>query len=330
MTVRVDSDDRVGKVGEMSQIRQALPQLDGSVFLTDGGMETWLVFLEGVELPCFASFPLLSDPGGRERMERYMAPFLQTAVDRGVGFILGTPTWRANPDWGAQLGYSSAALRQVNHEAVAWAKGIRDAAGPTPTRIVIEGLIGPRGDGYKVELKMSPSDAAAYHLPQVEAFAESGADMVTALTMTYADEAIGVVRAAQAVSIPVAISFTLETDGRLPSGQTLAAAIESVDQATHDRPAYYMINCAHPMHFAEVVGHSARWRERIIGLRANASTMSHAELDAATELDIGDPADLGRRYRALRERMPRLSVLGGCCGTDHRHIVAICEACLPE
>ena len=292
-------------------------------------METWLVFIEGMDLPCFASFPLLADPVGRKRMERYMAPFLRTAADRRVGFMLGTPTWRANPDWGAQLGYSSAALRQVNHDAVAWAKDIRDAAGPNPTPIVIEGVIGPRGDGYKVEGQMSPADAEAYHRPQIEAFAESDADMVTAFTMTYVDEAIGIVRAAQAASMPVAISFTVEIDGRLPSGETLAAAIESVEQSTHDGPAYYMINCAHPTHFADAIGQSARWRERIIGLRANASTRSHAELDVATELDIGDPNDLAQRYRVLRERMPRLSVLGGCCGTDHRHIVAICEACLP-
>lgn len=312
----------------MSGFRQALPQLDGSVFLTDGGLETWLVFLEGVDLPAFAAFPLLAGQDGRDRIARYMASFLKTAAERGVGFVLCTPTWRANADWGAQLGYSPADLRQANMAAVAWAQEIRAAAAPAPSAIVVEGVIGPRGDGYKVDLRMNPADAEAYHRPQIEAFAESGADMVTAQTMTYADEAIGIVRAAQASAMPVAISFTLETDGRLPSGESLAAALDSVERATGEGPAYYMINCAHPLHFADVLDQPGPWR-RIRGLRANASTRSHAELDAATDLDIGDPTDLAQRYRALRERLPGLSILGGCCGTDHRHIAAICEACLP-
>jgi S-methylmethionine-dependent homocysteine/selenocysteine methylase len=150
--------------------------------------------------------------------------------------------------------------------------------------------------------------------------------MVTAITMTYADEALGVTRAAQEAGIPAAISFTLETDGRLPSEQALGDAIEEVDAATHGGPAYYMLNCAHPTHFEAVL--DGPWRERIRGLRANASTRSHAELDEAEDLDEGEPRDLGERYAALRDRLPALNVVGGCCGTDHRHVREICSAWL--
>ena len=136
--------------------------------------------------------------------------------------------------------------------------------------------------------------------------------MVTVLTMTYAEEAIGITRAAVESGLPVVISFTLETDGRLPSGQALGEAIQQVDEDTESAPAYYMINCAHPTHFEDVLEPGAPWIDRIRGLRANASTKSHAELDEATELDDGDPADLGERHAALtsqaaaRERARRL------------------------
>jgi S-methylmethionine-dependent homocysteine/selenocysteine methylase len=142
--------------------------------------------------------------------------------------------------------------------------------------------------------------------------------------MTYVDEAIGVTRAAQDAVIPAAISFTVETDGDLPSGQALGEAIEEVDRATDSGPAYYMINCAHPTHFDSVLD-GGDWVGRIRGLRANASTCSHAELDEAEDLDDGDPQDLGARYGELRDRLPALNVVGGCCGTDHRHIGEICS-----
>jgi len=172
---------------------------------------------------------------------------------------------------------------------------------------------------------MTPEDAQRYHSLQAEVFAETAVDLVSALTMTYAEEAIGIVRAASAAGIPAAVSFTVETDGRLPSGQPLQDAIEQVDAETDGAAAYFMINCAHPTHFAEVLEPGAPSLGRIRGLRANASTMSHAELDEAEELDAGDPVDLARRYGELRQRLPNLNVVGGCCGTDHRHIREICR-----
>ncbi len=314
---------------KMPMIQSALPQLDGSVFLMDGGLETTLVFLEGLDLPCFAAFPLLLDDAGRTILRRYFEPYLKTAADRKTGFVLDTATWRANADWGEKLGYSKETLTEINQAAVKFATGMRDTFADGRTRIVINGVIGPRGDGYRADAQMSAEEAQRYHTEQVEAFRDAGANMVSAITMNYTEEAIGITRAAKASDIPVVIAFTVETDGKLATGETLKSAINRVDEATGAAPAYYMINCAHPSHFDDAISGSGEWLDRIRGLRANASTKSHAELDEAQELDAGDPVALGQEYRDLRKRLRRLSVLGGCCGTDHRHILAICDACLP-
>jgi len=303
-----------------------LPQLSADrVFLTDGGLETSLIFHHGQDLPAFAAFALLEDDRGRATLREYFRPFLAIAREQGSGFVLDTVTWRANPDWGAQLGYDAAALDRINREAVAFARELREEAkldGP----VVIDGVVGPRGDGYVIDTAMSREEAERYHAAQIGSFAAAGADMVSAITMTYADEAIGIARAAAACGIPVAISLTVETDGRLPSRQPLGEAIAEIDGATSGSPAYYMINCAHPSHFAEVLQADGAWLDRVAGLRANASTKSHAELDEAEELDDGDPAGLGADYAALRPRLRNISVLGGCCGTDERHIAAIGSA----
>jgi S-methylmethionine-dependent homocysteine/selenocysteine methylase len=310
----------------MARYRNALPQLNGGSFLTDGGLETTLVFLEGIDLPCFAAFPLAISDEGRATLERYFAPYLRTASDRGVGFVLDTPTWRANADWGAKLGYSREDLVRVQLASVALACDLRQRHGSQTQPIVVNGVVGPRGDGYRADLLMTAAEAQDYHSDQIGVFSGTEADMVSAITMNYAEEAIGIARAARAAGLPVAISFTVETDGKLPTGEELGAAITRTDAETASAPAYYMINCAHPTHFDTVLSGGA-WQQRIRGIRANASTQSHAELDAATALDSGDPADLGRRYKELRTRLHGACVLGGCCGTDLRHIEAICEAC---
>lgn len=294
-------------------------QLDGGTFITDGGLETTLVFHGGFELPHFASFVLLDDPDGVEALRAYYRAYLEIARSREVGIILDTPTWRANRDWGERLGYGPEALADLNRRGVALLEEFRSH------ELLISGCIGPRGDGYRVESAMSAEEAQRYHAPQVETLARSSADLVSALTLTYVDEAIGIVRAAQAADVPAVISFTVETDGRLPSGQALGTAIEQVDEETDRAAAFFMINCAHPTHFADAL-EPAPWLERLRGLRANASKKSHAELDGAEELDEGDPAELAASYRELRDRLPSLNVVGGCCGTDHRHVDAVCAA----
>ena len=301
----------------------ALPQLTGDdVWLTDGGLETTLVFLDGMELPDFASFPLLASDDGKEHLDRYFRPYLDLAERTGRGFVLDTPTWRANADWGKRLGCDEATLGEVNRLAVEYAaaQGRRRSV-----PIVLNGVIGPRGDGYVVGKAMTADEAADYHALQTRAFAAAGAQMVTAVTMTYAEEAIGVVEASTAVDLPVVVSFTVETDGRLPSGQALGSAIDQVDAATDRGASYFMVNCAHPTHFASVLETDEPWVERVKGIRANASVMSHAELDEAEALDRGDVAGLAQHYRGLHATLPDLRVVGGCCGTDHEHVTAIAE-----
>ncbi len=310
------------------EFRDELPQIRGELFLTDGGIETNLIFRRGLDLPEFAAFDLLKDDEGTAELRRYYEPYLELATEHGTGFVLESPTWRASPRWAEELGYSTEELDAVNRKAIALMAELRDRYSDRVSPIVISGCIGPHDDGYSPEQKLSADEAAEYHSTQIGTFADTEADMVTALTMTYADEAIGVTRAAQKAGLPVAISFTLETDGRLPSGQALGEAIEQTDEATDAGPAYYMLNCAHPTHFEAVLDPGAPWVRRIRGLRANASRKSHAELDEATELDAGDPEDLGARYAGLRRQLPELNLLGGCCGTDDRHVDRICNAWL--
>ncbi|HEY5626565.1 MAG TPA: homocysteine S-methyltransferase family protein, partial [Nitrospira sp.] len=228
-----------------------------------------------------------------------------------------------------RLGYSSEALADANRMAIRLLEDIRADFEDAITKIVISGCVGPRGDGYNPHDIMSDHAAEAYHQPQIETFAKTAADMVAALTINYVEEAVGIARAARRAGMPVALSFTVETDGKLATGQTLQAAIEHVDAATSSYPAYYMINCAHPTHFSDVLTPGALWVKRLRGLRANASWKSHAELNESAELDIGDPASLGSQYADLKKRLPELNVLGGCCGTDHRHLEKIAENCLP-
>ena len=308
-----------------ARYRGALPQLRDTPFLTDGGIETTLIFHDGHELPHFAAYDLLTRDGGEEALRAYFEPYVRIARDRNLGIVLETATWRANPDWAERLGHSPAQLVELNRRAVELLEGLRDEYETDFTPIVISGCIGPRGDGYVVGGTMTAETAERYHATQIATFAETAADLVTAITMTYADEAVGIVRAARAVGIPVVISFTVETDGRLPSGQSLRDAIEEVDDHTDGYAAYFMVNCAHPSHFDAVLEPGTAWTDRVMGLRANASRLSHAELDEAEELDTGNPEELALEYVALRERLPRLTVLGGCCGTDHRHVEAMCD-----
>jgi S-methylmethionine-dependent homocysteine/selenocysteine methylase len=316
----------------MSKYRNNLPQLADRLFLTDGGLETTLIFHEGVELPHFASFDLMKSRTGVAKLRAYYARYITMAKEHRLGFILESHTWRANRDWAAKLGYAAADLAEANRAAIALMADLRDKYETPQTPIVISGNIGPRGDGYKIEHAMRAKEAADYHGEQIAVFAKTQADMVSAFTLNYVEEAIGVARAAKKAAMPVVISFTVETDGKLPSGQSLKDAIEQTDHDTSNAPAYYMLNCAHPTHFSDALKRgeagSEPWVSRLRGIRANASTRSHAELDAAPDLDIGDPAALGRHYRDLCARFRHVNVLGGCCGTDHRHVGEICASCV--
>jgi homocysteine S-methyltransferase len=294
-----------------------------TVVITDAGLETWLVFDHGIDLPAFAAYPLVATPEGRALLNEYYGYYAEIARSIEAAVLLDAPTWRANPDWAATLGHDRAALAEL----IAAAVGVVDhaRAGWTGSRpFLVGGAVGPRGDGYRIDSTMDADTAADYHSFQIAAMAAAGIDVVDALTLGYVDEAVGITRAAEDAGVPVVISFTVETDGRLPSGMSLAEAIEQTDAATNGYVTHFMVNCAHPTHFDHVL--DGAWAARIGGLRANASQLSHAELDEMVELDSGDPADLAARYVGLRSSLPNLHVLGGCCGTDHRHVAAIANA----
>jgi len=309
----------------MSKYRHRLPQLKDNLFMTDGGLETTLIFHDKVDLPYFAAFDLLKDEQGTSVLQRYYASYAELARAHGVGLVLEAPTWRANPDWAVKLGYDQQALADANRKGISLLLRIRALYETPQTRIVVSGNLGPRGDGYRPASCMSVQEAQDYHYAQVDTFAQTDADMVAAFTMNYVEEAIGIAAAAKACGMPLALSFTVETDGRLPSGQTLEEAIVRTDAESGAYPAYYMINCAHPEHFENVLRGNGDWLQRIRGLRANASRRSHAELDESSDLDAGNAEELGTLYGALRTSLPRLSVVGGCCGTDHTHVDAICR-----
>jgi len=310
----------------MAKYRDNLPQLNGDKFITDGGLETTLVFHEGYDLPEFAAFDLLKNEEGYELFNNYYSTYAAIARDYSLGLILDSFTWRASSIWGEKLGYSQEALADVNNKAIKLLQGIRNEYENERTKMVISACIGPRGDGYNPADLMTEEEAQRYHSIQIETFSKTQADFLSAATMTNIEEAIGLTRAANSAGMPVVISFTVETNGKLPSGQTLKEAIEKVDKATNIPPIYYMVNCAHPTHFEGELATDEPWVLRIRGIRANASNKSHAELDEAGEVDDGSPVELGRQYKELTDRLNHLNILGGCCGTDQRHIEEICKA----
>ncbi|WP_332699010.1 homocysteine S-methyltransferase family protein [Devosia sp.] len=314
----------------MAKQSKTLPQLSGQMFVTDGGIETHMIFNEGHDLPHFSVFQLNDSEQGRRAMREYYRPYIQIARNAGQGFLFDTNTWRANPDWGALVGYDAERLRAVNIGAVRFCREVAGAFEVAGVRTVVSGAIGPRRDAWQYDGAMSVEEAMRYHGAQVAAFAEADADLVTAYTLTNTPEAIGIAKLAEAAGLPSVLSFTLETDGHLPGGKPLGDAIGEVDAATGGSPAYYMINCVHPIHFASTIRHAGSWVNRIGGLRVNASMKSHAELDESETLDIGNWQDLAQRYSRILPLLPNIRVIGGCCGTDHRHIGAICQHCLPQ
>lgn len=303
-----------------------IPKLGGAPFLTDAGLETCLIFHDGFELPQFAAFTLLDDPAGADGLRTYYRKFLDLADQHGTGFVLDAPSWRASPDWGAVIGYERAQLAAANIRGIELIASLRSES-RSKGAVVLNLPIGPRGDGYDPGDMMSAAEAREYHAWQIGVAADAGAEIVTGLTMTYLEEAQGIAAAAADAGLPAVVSFTVETDGRLPTGMTLAEAVKRTDDAVGGI-AYFMINCAHPSHFESVLDDPAL-AARIGGVRANASRMSHAELDEASELDEGNPAELAADYRGLLAALPGLCVLGGCCGTDHRHVDAIARECVP-
>jgi S-methylmethionine-dependent homocysteine/selenocysteine methylase len=309
----------------MPRYRDQLPQADGGLFVTDAGCETDLIFNKGIEIREFAAHTLLEEPAGRQALADYYRGFLSLAHRYRAGMVLDCPTWKAHRFWAADLGTDDAGLAAANRDAVGFACALRDEYARMTSPVVVNALIGPRGDAYAPEADIAADEAESYHAMQLSWLADTEVDMVTALTFTQSSEAVGVTRAAQAAGLPIVVSFTVETDGTLPTGEPLGDAIDAVEQATSGAPAYYMVNSAHPDHFIGVIDADAQWASRLRGLRCNASRQSHAELDAADVLDDGNPIEFANGYQALGERLSDLNVLGGCCGSDLRHVSGVVE-----
>jgi S-methylmethionine-dependent homocysteine/selenocysteine methylase len=294
-------------------------------FITDGGIETHVIFNMGVELPHFSAFPLNDTSSGRDVIRRYYRDYLPVARAAGRGFLFATDTWRASADWADRLGYDKSLLRQNNRTAVALCEEVADEFAAEGVATAIAGIIGPRRDAWQYDAGMSILEAYDYHAPQVDAFAGTAARSVQAYTLTNTPEAIGISRAAERAGLPVVLSFTVETDGALPGGKGLGATIIEVDEATGGYPDYYMVNCAHPSHFSGPLKSAESWVQRIGGLRANASAKSHAELDESPEIDVGDLGEFAEVHARLLPLLANLRLIGGCCGTDYRHIAAVCR-----
>lgn len=311
----------------MSRAKPTLPHQADRIFLTDGGIETWLMYKRGFDLPEFSSFHLLHDTNATAAIREYYRAFADIALQLETSFIFDSLTYRASRDWGQLLGYSTAGLAEMNQKCLDLYREIAAEAGLAPERTVISGCIGPKGDAYQMNDRLTAAGAEDYHAEQIETFRNAGADLVTALTLNATDEAIGIARAAARADMPSVISFTLEKDRNLRSGETLRQAIETVDAATGSAPAFYMINCSHPVDFGPALTPGA-WIDRIRGLRANASSLDHGTLCQLGHLEEGNPDELAEQYRDLKKAFPKMNVFGGCCGTDFVHVEKIGKALL--
>ncbi len=311
----------------MTHATPILPHQTDDIFLTDGGTETWLMYKRGFDLPEFSAFHLLNDIKATAAIREYYRTFANIALQLNTGFIFDSLTYRASRDWGQLLGYSDASLAEMNHRCLDLYREIAAKTGLAPKHTVISGCIGPKGDAYQKNEELTAEGAEEYHAVQIETFRNAGADIVTALTLNATDEAIGIARAAANAGLPSVISFTLEKDRNLRSGESLHQAIETVDAATDCAPAYYMINCSHPLDFGPALT-TGSWTERIRGLRANASTLDHGTLCQLGHLEEGNPDELAGQYRDLRTAFPKMNVFGGCCGTDFVHVEKIGKALL--
>ncbi len=308
--------------------RTILPQLSGKICLTEGGIETYMQYKKGHEFRHFCLFDLMNDAEAMADLRSYHEDLIAVALKHKVGAILDGIHYRTSRDWGTLLGYTKQELKDVVVRGIAFYKDLAEQHETADSPMPVSGVVGPRGDAYSLGKKMTAVEAEDYHSEQLETMQNAGADFATALTFSQVDEAIGVVKAAQALGFPVVVSFALGADGNLKTGISLAEAIEKVDAATQNGPAYYMVNCTHPVDFAPAFASPGLWTERVRGLRPNASSLAHGVLCQLGHLEEGDPVELGQQMADMAARFPHINVWGGCCGTDSAHIDQIARAVL--
>lgn len=304
--------------------RENLPQLNGYDVTTQGGMETWLQYVDGFELEHFCFFDLLNNPDAVSALTDYHHRIMEAVLPHGFGVLLEGLHYRASRDWGELLGYSREGLAEINTRGIEFYKNLAREYETADNPMPIGGVIGPRGDAYDTGRTPEVSDSEDYHSEQIQTLKEAGADMITAATFSFEKEAIGVAKAAKALNIPLVISFTTSDDGNLLSGGTIGEAIRAVDNATDSSPVYYMINCSHPTEFEPILS-DENWISRISGFMPNAAASEKLSLCSLGHLEDGDPEELGHQMAALAKRYPHMTVWGGCCGTDSRHLGQIAK-----
>lgn len=296
---------------------------NGGNVMINGGLETTLIYKHNLDLPFFSCIDLFKTEETKQIMYDYYLDYVKAAKKYNVPVIIDTPTWRFNKDWAIQSGYNDQQLANRNKEAVDLVRGLKDVY----DNVIISGELGPRYDGYVISEKMTTEEAQQYHSAQVESFSSSNVDIITAATMNYVEEALGVTLAAKSTSTPLVVSFTLSSEGDLPSGMTLKEAIMKVDTISGEYPLHYMINCVHPVYFAELLkkNKDQAWIKRIKGIRPNASSKSHEELDNLGTLDVGDMDELANYCKEIQDSCKHIKLFGGCCGTTVEHIECIYE-----
>ncbi|WP_337660109.1 homocysteine S-methyltransferase family protein [Anderseniella sp. Alg231-50] len=306
-----------------------LPEPDGRMFLTEGGIETHMQYKKGHELRNFCLFELINDEHAMADLRAYHVNLIEVALKHKVGAVLDGLHYRTSRDWGEKLGYSAEALTDIVVRGIRFYQDLAREYETADSPMPVSGVVGPRGDAYDIGRIMEADEAEDYHSEQIATMKQAGADLVTALTFSQVDEAIGVTRAAQDHDMPVVVSFALNKDGHLKSGTALGEAIRSVDRATGDGPRYYMVNCTHPVDFAAAFEAPGPWVKRIYGLRPNASSLDHGTLCQLGHLEEGNPVELGQQMADMARRFSHINVWGGCCGTDHVHIDEIAKAVIP-
>ncbi|MCP5083255.1 MAG: homocysteine S-methyltransferase family protein [Alphaproteobacteria bacterium] len=312
----------------MSHLSSAskLPQMNGKICLTEGGIETYMQYKKGHELRHFCLFDLLNDAQAVTDLRTYHERLIEVALKHKVGAILDGLHYRTSQYWGELLGYSRQELREIVVQGIEFYKGLAKQYETVESPMPVSGVVGPRGDAYAVGHIMTVDEAEDYHSEQLRTMKQAGADFATALTFSQVDEAIGVVRASQTLDFAVVVSFALGADGKLKTGPSLGAAIAAVDAATQNGPAYYMVNCTHPVDFAPAFNAPGPWVDRLGGLRPNASSLAHGVLCQLGRLEEGNPVELGQQMADMATRFPQINVWGGCCGTDYAHIDQIAAA----
>jgi S-methylmethionine-dependent homocysteine/selenocysteine methylase len=296
-------------------------QRPGVNYLTEGGQETEILYKYGFELPHFAMFPLLDNPRAMAELRGMYGRYLDTAARYAFGVLIGGLDYRASPDWGSLLGYSRESLAEMQLRSIDFLREVAQPYDGHVPAIMYAGIVGPRGDAYEANRTITAEEAEEYHSEQLATLARAGVDLVEAMTFNNVPEVIGLARAAARVGLPLSVSFTLDHESRrLMSGPTLKDAIETVDAQTgDDQPAFYGINCSHPLEFMPAI-EPGKWFERVRCLRPNAAMMDKISLCTLGHLEAGDPVELGALMGGLARKHPHIDMWGGCCGTWDTHL----------